>query len=336
MILSICIPTYNRPVHLENCLNSICIAKKKAKKFKFEVCISDNGSKHDIKKIVFKYKQKIKIKFHRFKRNYGITTNFLKTIEMAKGEFVWTIGNDDLLIPKSLLIIQKLLKKFKKADYFFINSSNLGYDYLEKFETPFDTKNLPKKMVKFSNYPSESKFLKFWELINPKTSEDFLLGMFFSLFRKKNWDNNLQVLNKKNFKDRRWMSTFDNTCFNVKIFAQAFKNSYAYYCSKPLSVNLSGVREWHKLYPFIVIVRFPEILDEYKKAGMSRWRYYYCKNYVFKDFINYFSLIILKGKDYGRNYINYKKHIFKNLLYPNVYLSIIYYFLRKSKNLIIK
>ena len=78
------------------------------------------------------------------------------------------------------------------------------------------------------------------------------------------------------------------------------------------------------------------ILDEYKKAGMSRWRYYYCKNYVFKDFINYFSLIILKGKDYGRNYINYKKHIFKNLLYPNVYLSIIYYFFRKSKNLITK
>ena len=104
MILSICIPTYNRPVHLENCLNSICIAKKKAKKFKFEVCISDNGSKHDIKKIVFKYKQKIKIKFHRFKRNYGITTNFLKTIEMAKGEFVWTIGNDDLGVANRQLL----------------------------------------------------------------------------------------------------------------------------------------------------------------------------------------------------------------------------------------
>ena len=49
--LSICIPTYNRPQHLENCLEAIVISKKNCKGFNFEVCISDNGSKHDIKSI---------------------------------------------------------------------------------------------------------------------------------------------------------------------------------------------------------------------------------------------------------------------------------------------
>ena len=91
-------------------------------------------------------------------------------------------------------------------------------------------------MEKFSNFSSKSKKLKFWELIDPKVSEDFLLGMFLSMF-KKNWDDNLHVLNIVNSKDKRWMSTFDNTCFNVKIFAQAFKDSKAFYCSKPLSIN---------------------------------------------------------------------------------------------------
>ena len=41
MLLSICIPTYNRPESLLNCLNSL--AKQKNKDF--EVCIADNCSK---------------------------------------------------------------------------------------------------------------------------------------------------------------------------------------------------------------------------------------------------------------------------------------------------
>ncbi len=334
MKLSICIPTYNRPHHLENCLKSIVISKRKAKSFNFEVCVSDNGSKHNIKKIVNKYQKKLDIKFHKFKRNLGITTNFLKSVEMAKGEFVWTIGNDDLLMPYAIKSIKSLLKNNNNIDYFFINSFNLKYDYLEKFPKPFDTNFLPKKMEKFSNFSSKNKKLKFWELINPKVSEDFLLGMFLSMFKKKKWDDNLYVLNIPNFKDKRWMSTFDNTCFNVKIFAQAFKDSQAFYCSKPLSVNLSGTREWHKLYFFIAIVRIPEILDEYRKAGMNYWRYFICKNYLFKNFFNYLTLIFLKGNDYGRKYVKLNKHILSNLFFPNIYLSPIYFLIRKFKKVL--
>ena len=64
-------------------------------------------------------------------------------------------------------------------------------------------------------------------------------------------------------------STFDNTCFFIKIFCSAFKNSKAFICAKPLSVNLSGVREWSNLYPFVEIVRLPEALDYYRSQGMN-------------------------------------------------------------------
>ena len=49
--LSICIPTYNRPDELINCLNSIYIAHKNFNKFNFEICISDNGSNYNILKL---------------------------------------------------------------------------------------------------------------------------------------------------------------------------------------------------------------------------------------------------------------------------------------------
>ena len=48
MYISICIPTYNRPDNLINCLNSLSLQTNK----NFEVCISDNGSDQDMEKII--------------------------------------------------------------------------------------------------------------------------------------------------------------------------------------------------------------------------------------------------------------------------------------------
>ena len=47
MLLSICIPNFNRANCLDNCLNSIVISKKNSN-LKFEVCISDNNSSDNI------------------------------------------------------------------------------------------------------------------------------------------------------------------------------------------------------------------------------------------------------------------------------------------------
>ena len=55
-MLSICVPTFNRPGCLENCLYSIQIAKKNFK-IKFNVCISDNSAKNINYKIIKKYKR---------------------------------------------------------------------------------------------------------------------------------------------------------------------------------------------------------------------------------------------------------------------------------------
>ena len=51
--LSICIPTFNRAYYLDNCLNSIKIAKKETD-LSIEVCISDNCSTEKIEPILNK------------------------------------------------------------------------------------------------------------------------------------------------------------------------------------------------------------------------------------------------------------------------------------------
>ena len=328
LLLSICIPTYNRPKHLENCLEAIFISKKNCKSLNFEVCISDNGSKHNIKSIIQKYKNKIDIKFNRFSRNFGITRNFLKAVEMASGEFVWTIGNDDLILPKTLQTIEKLLNKNKDIDYYFMNAQILNVEFLQNFSHPFSTYDIPKKLNTFSKQ-KKNKIVNFWEVIDPDVAFDFLLGMFLSMFRRKLWEQNLSCLNKKRVNDKRWMSNSDNTFFNTMIFANAFKNSKAYIHGQPLCVCLQGVREWRKLELFVMAVRIPEILDYYRSRGLPYWRYFYCKNFAIRNFASDMTKLILSSDYKIREYFNFKKHFFSNLIYPMSYLSLIYYACKK-------
>ncbi len=107
MILSICIPNYNRLNCLDNCLNSILIASKNVKDFDFEVCISDNNSITNPIEIIEKYKKYYKIIYNRNDENLGFALNAIKTVSVSTGKYAWLIGNDDLILPNTLIELKK-------------------------------------------------------------------------------------------------------------------------------------------------------------------------------------------------------------------------------------
>ena len=323
MILSICIPTYNRAATLPNCLNSILISKRKTN-LKFEICISDNASNYNVKKIIKPFKKKLNIRLNRNKRNLGYAVNLLKTVSMAKGEFAWCIGDDDLLVPKALKKINSLILKNKNIDFYYINSFHLNNNYLNKFKKPFDTNNLPIGMDRLSP-KKNSQRLKFWDLIDYNVSFDFMAGNFVNIFRRKMWMDNVHVLDKKSINDKNSILSL----LHLKIHANAFKKSLCYFHAEPLSVNLYGVREWRLLYPFIETFKLSESLDYYRSRGLNFFKYIYCKNYTLRNFASNLTKTIIGGKATGLYFLNFNKHIFQNLLYPNVYLSIFYFIFRK-------
>jgi glycosyltransferase involved in cell wall biosynthesis len=320
MLLSICIPTYNRPVQLKNCINSLALQINK----NFEVCISDNSSNYDIKKLIEPFKKKLKIQLNINRKNLGFAQNVIQATSMAKNEFIWLLGDDDLLIKTAVDNLTKIIKKNFECDFFWINSYYYDYINLEKFSHPFDPKFLPKNLKKHS-LQNRDKKLNFFDLIDYRISFDYLLGIYLCVFRNSKWKKNLIHVDKKKISDIRTWSNFDNTCFHIKVFCKAFKDSKVYLCAKPLSVNLYGVREWNKLYSFIEIVRIPEVLDYYRDNGMKFLPYIVNKNYSLRNFFNYFIKIILGGKEYGLNYVDFKKNFICNLIYPNSWFSILYY-----------
>ena len=329
MKISICIPTYNRAVHLTNCLHSIILNRSRSE-IDFQVCVSDNCSTNETELVVRSAQASIAIKYHKNTKNLGIPKNFINVVDMADGEFVWLIGDDDLLLPNALEELDKLITRNQSVDFFYVNSYHLDTQYVSSFPQPFDTANLPKDMKPFSSWEKTGE-LMFMELINPKISFDFLGGMFLSVFRRKNWLQNVNVLDAGAIEDTRTFSHIDNTFPHVKIFATAFAESRAVFNAKPLNVCLTGVREWGPMYSFVHSVRLVEVLDEYRKNGLPFIRYLRCKNYALNSFIPDLVKMYITREDSGIEYINPMKLIFSNCLYPNFYLSFFYFFIRKLK-----
>ena len=320
MLLSICIPTYNRALNLYNCLHSIKIASKLVSKNKFEVCISDNSSNDDSKNIYKKFNKYLNLKYKKNKKNIGIPKNFINVTKMAKGEYIWLIGDDDLLLPNSLKKCIDLLDANKKVDFFYVNAFHLDVNYLKRFKKPFDTNNLPKNMLKFSNY-NFSGTLPFFDLISPNISFDFLGGMFLSVFRKSKWEANLHSLDQLAINDKNIFSHFDNTFPHVKIFSKAFCNSVAYFNPKPLVVCLSGVREWTSKYPLVRSFRLVEALIEYRRNGLLLYQYFRCRNFALSHYIPDLVRMLINYKSSGVKNVNIFFWTLSNMIYPNLYLS---------------
>ena len=334
MKLSICIPTFNRSAHLANCLNSIVLCDAQSE-IKFQICISDNHSTDETEHVVRQAQSVLDIKYHKNKSNLGIPRNFLKVVSMADGEFIWLIGDDDLLLPNAITDLYNLIDDHLSVDFFYVNSFHLHTEFLENYPAPFDTSNLPKDMIPFSDWPNAGE-MNFLDLINPKVSFDFLGGMFLSVFRKKNWDLNVKVLDEQAILDNRTFSHFDNTFPHVKIFAKAFASSKAYFNNKPLNVCLTGAREWVPMYPFIHSVRLVEALEEYRKNGLPFWKYVYCKNFALNNFIPDFVNMFLNKDNSGYAYINPLKLVLKYSMYPNVYLSFFYFIGRRLRKFVVR
>lgn len=262
--------------------------------------------------------------------------NILKAAEMADGEFVWLIGDDDLLLPDALEHALELIKQNPEVDYFYVNSYLLSAQLVLSFPQPFDTANLPAIMKRFSSWRTTSGQMMFMDLIDPKISFDFLGGIYLSIFRRKMWIANADVVSEAALSDSRIFSNFDNTFPQIKILAKAFARSRAFFCAEPLSVCLTGAREWTSLYRMVRSVRLVEALDEYRKNGLPYLQYFRCKNFTLGTFVPDLIYMMVNWSNSGMAYMRPLRLILSNIMYPNFYLSTCYVVRRRLKQVFVR
>jgi abequosyltransferase len=122
--LSICIPTYNREKYLKEALDSIVNQLDDTIKDRVEICVSNNASSDNTRKLVESYKEFTPhITYFCWDKNMGADLNFLKVTEIAHGKYCWFLSSDDILEPNALKIMLKEIDKNPQINIFCVNDN---------------------------------------------------------------------------------------------------------------------------------------------------------------------------------------------------------------------
>ena len=187
MILSICIPNYNRPDKLERLLKSIDSNNTED----VEIVISDDHSPkaNEIKIVVDKFKQNCpyKLIYSENEKNLGYDKNLKAGALKASGDWILYMGNDDLFVPGA---IDKLIQFTESNnDLGYILRSHYFTDKNNKTETFYyynDTKFFEPGVSSYVQMFRKSVFISGFtikrEYILPLLKDDFDGTLLFQLY----------------------------------------------------------------------------------------------------------------------------------------------------------
>ena len=122
-ILTIAIPTWNRASILDTLLKEIQIQRKQIKHANIELLVCDNYSSDDTADIVASHQiSDFNIRYVRHIKNLGSDMNIASCHNLAHGDYVWILSDDDMPIKETLSSIIPIL-----------NAGELGLLYLKAY-----------------------------------------------------------------------------------------------------------------------------------------------------------------------------------------------------------
>lgn len=115
-LLSICIPSYNRPSELGNLLASIDCNPAEVE---VVICEDQAPKREEVRAILttFVASSVYPIRYHENSTNLGYDGNLRQLVECAHGEFIMFMGDDDLFVPGALDPFISFLKQHRDKPY---------------------------------------------------------------------------------------------------------------------------------------------------------------------------------------------------------------------------
>jgi abequosyltransferase len=132
-LLTIAIPTYNRSASLAQLLS--VLEPQLVGETRVELLISDNASPDDTPSVVESFRKNgLAVIYSRNEANIGPDANFIRLYEMAKGEYVWVFGDDDVIVPGGL---KEVLRRLETREFDLLYVRAKGFrDQYDALATP--------------------------------------------------------------------------------------------------------------------------------------------------------------------------------------------------------
>lgn len=160
ILLTIAIPTYKRPKYLAQAIDSA--VQQKNVDLNYEIIVVNNDPETDLKDIESRYQNSdVPVTFYVNERNLGMIGNVNRCIELANGEYIAYLHDDDILLPNYVEKIGKILKDgmysclIPKRYLFFEGNGAKGLEerkqkkeFIKKLF--FNTKNNARELIKLS------------------------------------------------------------------------------------------------------------------------------------------------------------------------------------------
>ncbi len=238
-LLTIAIPTYNRAQSLDLLLRSIDNQLIGIDGVDLEVLIFDNCSTDNTSEIAdfFTLKNTI-IKYVKNQENIGPDNNFIKAFNLAQGQYLWMLGDDELLFDGAITLVLKFCKE-KEFGCIYLNSIPVIFNQIHYFlGQPIDS------LIKFKRFNS----YQFAETMNYRIT--FLSGSIVN--RTKLIESNSRIkediekYSKSNLVHLTWifssiLSMPNSYYVATPIFAATVANSGGYSPAKVFVATLSEI-----------------------------------------------------------------------------------------------
>lgn len=122
-LLTIGVVVWNKEPYLKILLEQIIAQMTPKLQKEVEVVISDNASTDNTEQVMKNYlkKELPYLRYNRNKKNLGISGNILKQIELARGKYLWFIGDDEIL-KNGIAKLLSIIKQHEKEKCIFLMS----------------------------------------------------------------------------------------------------------------------------------------------------------------------------------------------------------------------
>ena len=119
-VLSLCIPTYNRANLLRQALEAAMVQANE----NVEIVVSDNASTDGTEAVLAEIASAspgICLRVFRQVQNWGPDANIYEAVKQARGEFVYILSDDDVLLPGAVEKLFSLIEAYPNCDAFALN-----------------------------------------------------------------------------------------------------------------------------------------------------------------------------------------------------------------------
>lgn len=237
--LAIAIPTYNRVDFLKENISHI-LPQIIEKEDLVSVIVSDNastdGTESYMKDLVSRHQNQIA--YYRINKNLGSAGNFEFVLSKCDSEYVYLMGDDDMLFTNSIDTMLNYISKFPTATFFHFNYI-LGNKSMTNFKLQYP---YLRSGVKNKYYNKGSDLIK-----------EFFDGPSFMssvLFKRETWEN--MIKNYDKYYGYRWLiCLYSNIIDTPCVFSPI-----------PIVAQRTGVGGYSKNWAYYSVIEMSQIFEE--------------------------------------------------------------------------